>query len=119
MENPNHYTCPVCGFDRLEYKPYKNMPPITPEIYKLAPPYSDHWGMGSYDVCSCCGFEYGNDDEGMNPETNSSFASYLLEWIKDESAEWFEPDQKPEGWTLVAQLEKAGVPVPPEANGVK
>lgn len=36
--------CPVCGFDGLDFKPY------------------DEKGFGTFEICPCCGFEFGCDD---------------------------------------------------------
>ena len=38
------YICPVCGYDRLEE-------PVYDEI-----------GEPSFEICSCCGVEFGFDD---------------------------------------------------------
>ena len=38
------YTCPICGFDKLCFKPY------------------DEKGTPSCEICPCCGFEIGCDD---------------------------------------------------------
>jgi hypothetical protein len=45
----------------------------------LTPPYEDFLGRPSYEVCSRCGFEFGNDD---NPGTGEpvSFEEYRREW---------------------------------------
>jgi transcription elongation factor Elf1 len=75
------FKCPVCGFDGL-----------------MEPPYNDH-GNGSHEICPCCGFEYGFDDqsEGVTHE------EYLAKWLQN-GAQWFDPDQKPAGWDLQTQL---------------
>ena len=36
--------CPVCGYDGLD-----------------EPPFNER-GAGSYDICPCCGFQFGLDD---------------------------------------------------------
>lgn len=106
-----HFTCPVCGYKGLEQKPYPNMPDIS-ETRGLKPPYGDLWGMGTYEVCSCCGFEFGADDEGLDPEDNHSFESYLKYWFEDENAQWMMPEERPKNWDLIKQLEEAGIKVP-------
>lgn len=75
------YMCPVCGFDGLQEAPYNKA------------------GNGSYEICPCCGFEYGFDDqsEGITHE------EYRVKWIAD-GAQWFNPDAMPEGWDLTMQL---------------
>jgi hypothetical protein len=44
MPSDNRYTCPVCGFGGLS-----------------EPPYDEH-GNASFDICPCCGTEYGYHD---------------------------------------------------------
>jgi hypothetical protein len=50
--------CPVCGYDKLAELPYNN-------------------GNASFEICSCCGFQFGFDDD----DGNYSFKSYRDEWI--------------------------------------
>jgi hypothetical protein len=70
------YECPVCGSAELTVKPYEYWPP--PAGLDLTPPYEHVLGRPSYEVCSNCGFEFGNDD---NPGTASavSFEGYRAE----------------------------------------
>lgn len=114
-KNQTH-TCPVCGNDKLKSKPYQNMPPISPALYEAQPPYENLWGKASYEVCGCCGFEFGNDDNGMDPELNSTFASGLMDWLNDTGGEWFWPEDKPANWSLSAQIQRAGIPLSDEAK---
>ena len=76
------YDCPVCGSSGLTTKPYATWPP--PAEVALTPPYEDVLGSPSYEVCSNCGFEFGNDD---NPGTASptSFEDYRAEWVAEGS----------------------------------
>lgn len=110
--NPQIHFCPVCGFSKLTAPPYQQMPAISADIYKLQPPYSQYWGMGSYEVCPCCGFEFGADDEGIDQNSNSSFQDYLRFWMIEEKAQWFVPELKPINWDLMEQLAAAGIPIP-------
>lgn len=73
METKN--TCPVCGYPHLEEPPY------------------DEYGYPTYEICSCCGFEYGvtDDDKGY------TFESYRQEWI-EKGYPFFGEDDKPDGW---------------------
>jgi hypothetical protein len=70
-------SCPVCGSEELQVKPYETWPP--PDGMQLSPPYEDLLGQASYEVCPNCGFEFGNDD---NPGTAppQSFEDYRAEW---------------------------------------
>ena len=72
------YACPVCGERTLKSKPYERWSPST-DFDDLAPPYEDHLGKPSYEVCRRCGFEFGNDD---NPGTASpqTIAEFRREW---------------------------------------
>lgn len=63
--------------------------------------------MPSYEVCSCCGFEFGNDDD---PGTASpvTFEQYLAEWISD-GTHWLDATKRPTNWSLEEQLMRATV----------
>ena len=76
-----NYTCPVCGFKGLEENPYNQ---------RKEP---------SYEICPCCGFEFGFDSAG----SKESLIEYRQRWIKD-GARWFIERLKPENWDLEAQL---------------
>lgn len=109
------FTCPCCGYDGLIERPYKNFdhPPVSAD---LSPPYAQHFGMPSYEVCDCCGFEFGNDDEPGTAEP-VSFQSYFNEWISN-GAVWFNPKSRPINWSLDRQLSFAGISYsrPPESG---
>lgn len=49
-------------------------------IRGLAAPYAIHFGMPSYEVCPCCGFEFGFDDEPGSGQP-VTFEEYLAAWI--------------------------------------
>lgn len=53
------FICPVCGYDKLIEEPYDD-------------------GSPSYEICNCCGFEFGYDDSGEG----RSFEIYLKKWIE-------------------------------------
>lgn len=75
------YVYPVCGYDELTEQPY------------------DAAKNSSYEICSCCGYEFGFDDfsEHIN------FEDYRRQWIA-EGAQWFSPDRKRLHWDLKKQL---------------
>lgn len=58
--------CPVCGYDKLTEAPY------------------DEDGMPSYEICDCCGFEFGFDDLSEG----ETYSSYREKWICN-GAVWF------------------------------
>lgn len=76
-----HYMCPVCGYDVLKEAPY------------------DRQGTPSYEICPCCGFEFGFD--GVNDQI--VFTDFRQRWIKN-GARWFMPELKPRNWDLRKQL---------------
>lgn len=75
------YICPICGYDKLTEEPF------------------DKDGNPSYEICNCCGFEFGYDDgsEGVSPDI------YRKEWIK-QGVKWFNIKVKPNNWDLQEQL---------------
>ncbi len=77
MEKTLKKICPVCGYDKLQELPYGD----------------NEGGQPSFEVCSCCGFEYGFHD--LN--SGYSFEKYLQEWINKGYSFYFEED-KPKGW---------------------
>ena len=99
-------TCPACGYAELDVPPYALLRQL-PVPDGLQPPYSQYFGDPSYEVCACCGFEFGNDDE---PGTRSSvtFKQYREEWIADGMA-WFDASKRPMEWSLNRQLASAGI----------
>ena len=91
------HVCPVCGYSGLTSPPYTGLA-VVPVADTLTPPYCQHFGNPSYEVCACCGFEFGNDDDpGTRPPV--SFSAYRAEWIAD-GAPWFDPSKKLTGWTV-------------------
>src|SRR3990167_3593913 len=96
-----HY-CPCCGFYGLNTPAYERLgdPPFS---IPGPPPYSQWFGPGSYDICPCCGFEYGFDDEPGGSAEPHTFDTYFQEWFKG-GCNWFTPAIKPSGWSIDAQL---------------
>ena len=77
MKNPGYF-CPVCGFRGLKEVPY------------------DEHGAPSYEICPCCGFEFGFEEKGEQ-------ARFREDWIR-KGAPWSQPDLKPADWDLKEQL---------------
>ncbi|NQX63735.1 hypothetical protein HQN88_33330 [Paenibacillus qinlingensis] len=75
------YICPVCGFDKLEMPPY------------------DEKGNESFEICHCCGFEFGVGDVSES----ITFVSYRNEWIS-EGFKWFFQPSRHEILDLTEQL---------------
>ena len=73
--------CPVCGYPLGNYNPW-----------------GDDGKTPTFDICPCCGVEWGNEDY-----TTESRTEYRKKWLAD-GAKWFEPQKKPVNWNLEEQL---------------
>jgi hypothetical protein len=100
------HTCPVCGYQKLQKKPYQNFD-LRKINKSIKPPYEIFFGAPTYDACLCCGYKFGNHD---NPgkEKPISFLEYRTEWIQ-KGAIWVNKRKKPKIWTLEDQLARAGL----------
>ena len=102
-----YYYCPCCGYPGIEGPPYKELTHLG-LVRGFSPPYRHHFGWASYDVCPCCGFEYGNDDEPRLEVAGESFEEYLEDFVA-RGCKWLQPRKMPPQWTLEEQL--LGLPV--------
>lgn len=79
VSNDKKNICPVCGYDGLEEPAYdKNLVP-------------------SYNVCACCGVEFGVDDFYISPTSLKQFI--------DSNKQWFDESKKTKKWCFEKQLE--------------
>lgn len=62
------------------------------------PPWGEDGNSPSFDICPCCGVEFGYEDCNLN-----AVKAYRNEWLKN-NATWFQPKKKPENWSLENQL---------------
>lgn len=64
--------CPVCGYDKLYEPPY------------------DNYGLGSYEICPCCGFQFGVDDFSTddNFDVNFIYEKWRKNW-EFNGKKWF------------------------------
>lgn len=101
-----HYYCPCCGYPDLKMPAYRDLGQ-PPWLDHGLPPYEDRYGPASYDVCPCCGFEFGNDD---NPGISEpvTFEEYRNEWIAG-GCKWFDETKRPTEWSFREQLCRIGV----------
>lgn len=62
------------------------------------------WGKDgvtpTYDICLCCGAEFGFDDGDVE-----EVVQYRNQWLK-KGGEWSYPEYKPKEWILEAQLKE-------------
>ncbi|MEW5953608.1 MAG: hypothetical protein AB1815_07690 [Bacillota bacterium] len=80
------YTCPVCGYEKL-YEPAYNK-----------------YGYGSHEICPCCGYQFGYDDD----DQGISHEEYRNNWLKS-GAKWFDASTKPDNWDAKTQLLRIGI----------
>lgn len=87
LNNPkNKYICPVCNFDGLDEPPYNSC------------------GSGSYEICPCCGFEFGLDDFGYD-SYEKAHAVWRKKWIDNGCIWWSsQENRKPKDWDPIKQL---------------
>lgn len=84
------YICAICGYNKLEY-----------------PLWDEKEGYPTHQICSCCGFESGYDDDDIG----MSIEQYRNEWIRL-GAHWFDSKKsKPSNWDYRLQLLNINVKV--------
>lgn len=79
--------CPVCGFNKLDEKPY------------------DKYDCPSHEICPCCGTEFGYDDKVKDKSRIKRWKELQLEWVRN-GYKWFSVDEKPENWNPHKQLDQ-------------
>ncbi len=86
-----YYVCPVCGYPELDE------------------PAVDAYGCASFDICSCCGTQFGYHD------ATRPHAQLRAEWLQA-GARWrSRARQPPPDWSASRQLAAAGL-CSPETN---
>lgn len=83
--NSKKYYCTICGLALENFAPW-SQDNKTP----------------TYNICPCCGVEWGNEDY-----TSESCKEYRNKWIES-GAKWFDPQKKPANWNLKKQLRNIG-----------
>lgn len=78
-----NYLCEVCGYPYLDEPPY------------------DEFGYGTYEICPCCGFEFGYDDY---PDKEKGIIDWRNNWINN-GFKWFSKyTSPPVNWNPKKQL---------------
>ena len=77
--NKNDNICPVCGYSKL-LEPARNN------------------NVPSFEICSCCGTEFGYDDCSQE-----KIMKLRKEWIES-GYKWFSEEDKPDNWDAIEQL---------------
>lgn len=64
------------------------------------PPWGEDNKSPSFDVCVCCGVEFGYEDSSL-----ASIRIFRNNWL-EQGANWSWPKAKPKDWNLDEQLKK-------------
>ena len=75
------YICPICGYDGLEEPPY------------------DEIGEASLEICPCCSFKYGFDDNNLW----ETFESFREKWFAN-NLDFADKNKKQKNWNVIKQL---------------
>ncbi|MET3755548.1 RNA polymerase subunit RPABC4/transcription elongation factor Spt4 [Rhizobium binae] len=76
--------CPVCGYPDLDEPPY------------------DEWGDPTFNICPCCGTEFGYDD------ASAAHSQLRDDWIRNGMVWWSTYVRPPSRWNPLDQLKLAG-----------
>ncbi|NOW06122.1 hypothetical protein [Clostridium beijerinckii] len=77
------YKCPVCNYNELDEAPY------------------NLHGYGSYEICSCCGFQFGYDDY---PDKEKCQKKWRENWMKSGCRWYSESILPPKDWNPKKQI---------------
>jgi hypothetical protein len=80
LSNKELHICRICGLEQPFF------------------PWGEDGQTPTYDICSCCGVEFGYEDATLVAVRN-----YRKEWI-EKGAKWLKPKEMPESWSLEEQL---------------
>jgi hypothetical protein len=80
------YVCPVCGWPELAEAP------------------RDESGAASFEICPCCGFEFGFDDD----DQGTTYEVARARWVGEGTKWWSASRPAPADWKAVEQLDRAG-----------
>ncbi|WP_244269261.1 hypothetical protein [Pantoea septica] len=79
-KNNEFYICRACGAEQLDA------------------PWGDDGESPTYDICDCCGIEFGYEDS-----TLEGVKKYRTKWLGD-GAKWHNKKTEPENWSVIEQL---------------
>lgn len=77
----NNHNCRVCG------------------LYITIKPWGNDGQSPTFEICPCCGVEFGNEDYSLD-----SIRNFRKEWLS-QGTPWFDPKQRPQNWILEDQLQ--------------
>lgn len=71
-------------------------------LYIDEPPWGEDGRTPTFDICDCCGTEFGYEDATLVGVVNQR-----KKWLA-EGAQWFQPKRMPAGWDVTEQMR--GIP---------
>ena len=80
--NDNIFFCRVCG------------------LYRPEMPWGEDEETPSFEICPCCGVEFGNEDYAI-----ASIRHYRENWLK-KGGKWFNYRLKPDDWNIEIQMKQ-------------
>jgi len=86
MPSDSDLRCRVCGLEQS------------------SPPWGEDGRSPTFDICDCCGVEFGYEDS-----TLVGVREFRAAWLK-RGAPWFRPEARPPGWSRESQLEQVPDP---------
>jgi hypothetical protein len=86
LNSDDKHTCPVCGYAGLDEAPY------------------DEFGCSSYDICPCCGTEFGYDDSSVAHD------DLRKKWVSNGMPWWSKHLTAPSDWDPIEQMKRARTP---------
>lgn len=84
MDKSQHF-CRICG------------------LYIETAPWGKDGKSPTYEICLCCGVEFGNEDYTMQ-----SVQKFRKKWLEG-GAQWFDRKEKPNNWSLEEQMKQIPV----------
>lgn len=82
MESWSRFMCPVCGYPGLNYPPHSSS------------------GSPSHEICPCCGFHFGYDDD----DQGFTYEKWRHRWIMEKKLAWWSRRGPPPNWSPAKQL---------------
>ena len=83
-KEPPKYICPVCGYDQLEEPPRSSA------------------GGASYEICSCCFFEFGYDDDAQG----WTYEAWRAKWLSEGMPWRNQHESPPKDWNPHEQIRR-------------
>jgi len=76
------FKCRVCGLAQF------------PDL-----PWGENGKESSYEICPCCGVEFGHEDDGL-----LNCLRLRRQWVEDRHCGWWSPRLRPRDWDIPAQI---------------